>query len=691
MTVAVVRQNDGHSAPRIVGGRWELLSPLAVGGMGTLFVGRHLQTSRRAAVKVIESASPEVIARFKLEASISAQLNHPGIVDVFDADTDAVTGSCFIAMELLEGHTLRGVMDDPEATPREVLGHLMAALEPLVVAHEQGFVHRDLKPENIFVREGKPRGVKLLDFGIVSQQSNTRLTRDGTAMGTPHYMSPEQATSAREAGPPSDVWSMGVMMYEAIRGEVPFAGETSHAVIIQACTCPHMPLDAVVPGVEPAIARLIDQCLEKDPAKRPQDARILLGALRDLVRPNSLPVARPSIRAPRVTEIIDTSATTGVRPSIRTRSIVSASHMLAASGIVCGISALALPFAGMAAPGAAVLCAIVGGGLLFAAGARMRSLKELAGTNAALMRPSVTLVAQNDNHGPRAVEHPMRGPQNALVKVDLYADLSDMITRRACQRVLALRLEHPEDIVVIYRPYWGPEREQARAVAEIARALFEREGSDVFWEFFDRVIVSTRKVTSEFLLEVASDAGAEMYGLRRALRTHSHRRSLQACREDAEVSGVTESPTVMINEGPLGGSITEDRLHWAYIDAKSARDRRRVVELGATRAGLETDEPRSVRSFLVRYRGARNAPATLRRTREQAYERACKLVLRAQMPGSDFGDIALRFADNLFEHEDLTQRLNDPIFADATRALRIGQLSEPIECDEGYQVLQRVS
>jgi serine/threonine protein kinase len=693
VTVAVVRQSDEPRAPRIVGGRWELLSQLAIGGMGTLYVGRHLQTSRRAAVKVIERASPEVMARFKLEASVSAQVNHPGIVEVFDADLDAVTGSCFIAMELLEGHTLRGVMDDPEATPREVLGHLMAALEPLVAAHECGFVHRDLKPENIFVREGKPRGVKLLDFGIVAQQSEQRLTRDGTAMGTPHYMSPEQATSAREAGPASDVWSMGVMMYEAIRGEVPFAGQTSHAVIIQACTCPHMPLDAVAPGVDPAIARLIDQCLEKDPAKRPQNARALLDALRDLLHPNSLPAARPSVRAPRTPEITDTSGSSGTRPSIRTRSIVTTSKLLAASGVVCGLSAIALPFAGVATPSAALLCAAVGGGLLFAASARLRSLKQLAIEPVAQQLPGATLVIENDNNEsrPRKVEHPVRGPQGALVKIDLYADLSCAITRRACQRVLGLRLEHPEDIVVIYRPYWDPEREQARAVAEFARAIFEREGPDVFWEFFDRVIASTRKVTSDLLLQIASEAGAEMYGLRRALRSHAHRRSLQVCREDAEVSGVTESPTVLVNEGPLGGSITEDRLHWAYIDAKSARDRRRVVELGATRAGIETDAPPAVRSFLVRFRGARNAPPSLRRTREQAFERACKLVSRAQMPGSDFGEIALRFADNLYEHEDLTECLNNPLFADASRALQYGQLSEPLECDEGYQVLQRVS
>jgi hypothetical protein len=689
--VAVVRQIEKPGAPRIVGGRWELLSPLATGGMGTLYVGRHLQTGRRAAVKVIERGSPEVIARFKLEASVSATLNHPGIVDVFDADTDAATGDCFIAMELLEGHTLRGVMDDPEATPREVLGHLMAALEPLVAAHEHGFVHRDLKPENIFVREGKPRGVKLLDFGIVAQQSDARLTRDGAAMGTPHYMSPEQATSARDAGPASDIWSMGVMMYEAIRGEVPFAGQTSNAVIIQACTCPHVPLDAVVPGVDPAIARLIDSCLEKEPQKRPQHARALLDALRDLLRPNSLPVARPSIRAPREPEVTDTSSTTGVRPSLRTRSIVNASHLLAASGVVCGLSAIALPLAGLAAPGTVLFCAAVGGGLLVAAGARVRSLKELAQQPRGALQPNATIEIQNEQR-PRTVEHPTRGPAGALVKLDLYADLSCAITRRACQRVLALRAEHPDEIVVIYRPYWDPEKEGARAIAEFARAIFEREGSDVFWQFFDRVIATTRKVTSDLLLQFAEDAGAEMYGLRRALRSHAHRRSLQICREDAEVSGVTESPTVMINEGPLGGSITEDRLHWAYVDAKSARERRRVVELGATRIGDDgVEEPRAVRAFLVRYRGARNAPATLRRTREQAYERACKLVTRAQMPGSDFADIALRFADNLFEHEELESRLSDPLFADATRALRVGQLSEPIECDEGYQVLQRVS
>ncbi len=661
--------------------------------MGVLYVARHLQTGKRAAVKVIEHATPEAMARFKLEASISAQLNHPGIVDVYDADTDAVTGSCFIAMELLQGRTLREIMDDTKKSPREVLDHLMLSLEPLIVAHEQGFVHRDLKPENIFVLDGTPPRVKLLDFGIVAQQSDVRLTREGSAMGTPHYMSPEQATNARDAGPQSDAWSLGVMVYEAIRGEVPFTGETSHSVIIQACTCPHVPLDAVVPGVDPAIARLVDRCLAKDPSARPANARALLGELRSMLRPNSLPAARPSVRAPRV--LIQTGGgESGVRPSLHAKQLNTAANLLVAGGVLCGLSAIALPLAGLAAPGAAMLCAAVGGGLLYTASTRMRSLQKLvSNTNDGVTPARVqndTLALEKEKR--TILEHPFRGQERGTVKVEMYADLSCAITRRACQRVLSLRSEHPDQIVIVFRPFWDPGREHARMVAETARAVFEREGSDVFWEFFDRLVATQRKITAELLLQLAEESGVEMYGLRRALRSHAHRRSLSACREEAEVMGVTVSPTVLINGNPLNGEITEDRLHWAYVDARSAIERRRVVELDTTRSGTTlADEPRSVRALLIRYRGARNAPPSLRRTREQAYERACKLKVRAQMPGSDFGDIALRFADSLLEPEDLTRRLNDPSFVDASRVLGVGEISAPFECDEGYQVLQRVS
>ena len=685
---------------RVLGGRWELLSPLARGGMGVLYVGQHLQTGRRAAVKVIEQASPEALARFRLEASVCAQINHPGIVDVFDADLDSESGSCFIAMELLEGGTLREVMDDPKSTPNQVMELLINALEPLAAAHAKGFVHRDLKPENLFVLAA-PRGnvrIKLLDFGIVARKQDQRLTRAGMAMGTPHYMSPEQATSARDAGPASDVWSIGVMLYEAIKGDVPFAGETSHGVIIQACTIPHMPLDHVVPGVDPSIARLIDRCLAKQPAERPENAQALIEELRAALKPNSLPVARPSLRSRASQPLSITTqaepANTHVRPSLRTRSVDNATHMLMASGVVCSLSALALPFAGLAAPGTALLCAAVGGGLLFGASSRLKTLRELLQTpkNDNAVKPVAATVVLAQAQRPKPVEYPLRGRPEAAVRIELYADLTCAITRRSCQRVMSLRVEHPDDISVVYKPFWDPQRELAPLAAEIGRALFEREGADVFWAFFDRMLNNTRRVTADVLLEHAAYVCPDMHGLRRALRTHVHRRGLSQCRDEAESLGVDQSPTIRINGTALPGEPTEDRLRWAFVDAMSGVEQRRKVELGETRMEeIPLDKDTAVRGLLVRYRGARNAPVGLSRTRDEARERASKLRSRAGMAGNDFGDVALRFADALLEPEKLAPKLNDPQLGETVMRMRIGEMSEPIECDEGFQVLQRIS
>jgi serine/threonine protein kinase len=688
---------DDTTQSRVLGGRWELLSPLARGGMGVLYIGRHLQTGKRAAIKVIERANAEALARFRLEASVCAQIGHPGVVDVFDADLDSDSSCCFIAMELLEGCTLRDVMDDAASTPERVIELLIGALEPLTAAHAKGFVHRDLKPENLFVLS-RPVGhtrIKLLDFGIAARQTEERLTRAGMAMGTPHYMSPEQATSARDAGPASDVWSIGVMLYEAIRGEVPFGGETSHGVIVQVCTCPHMPLDHATPGVDPAIARLIDRCLEKSPAARPANAQALLDELRPLIaRPNSLPAARQSVRARPLqlenTDALDPSSS-AVRPSIRLRSVTQASKLLAASGVVCSLSALALPFAGLAAPGTALLFAAVGGGLLLTARSQIRSLRELMtppAQNAQGVRvPSTVVLSER----PKRLLHPLRGHADAGVRIELYADLSDAISRRTCLRVMNLRMEHPEEISVVFKPYWDPQRDNAPLTAEMTRTLFEREGSEVFWNFFDHMLINTRRVTPELLFDNIARVCSDMHGFRRALRANVHRRSLILCREEGECMGVMSSPTLIINGVPLVGEPSEDRLRWAFVDAKSGIELRRQVELGETHARDSiVDRDQRFRGFLVRYRGARYAPTGLTRSREQARERAEKLTSRARMEGADFADVALRFADALLEPETLVTRVLDPLLAPALSKLEVGEMSVPLECDEGFQVLQRV-
>jgi predicted DsbA family dithiol-disulfide isomerase len=660
--------------------------------MGTLYVGKHLQTGRRAAIKVIEYGSAEALARFRLEASVCAQIAHPGIVDVFDADLDDATACCFIAMELLEGRTLRDVMDDPASTPQQVIELLLAALPPLAAAHAKGFVHRDLKPENLFVLD-QPTGdtrVKLLDFGIAARAADERLTRAGMAMGTPHYMSPEQATSAREAGSSSDVWSLGVMIYEAVRGEVPFNAETGHGVIVQVCTCPHMPLDQAAQGVDPAIARLVDRCLSKAPADRPANAQALMNELRGLLRPNSLPAARPSLRArPSVQQISTTQNASGVRPSLRTRSVMSSANLLTASGVACTLSAVGLMIAGVASPAPALLCAAVGGGLLYTASARMKALQALlqppANQNAARVPATVVL-----SERPKRLLHPMRGAPGASVRVELYADLTDAISRRACQRVMNLRLEHPDDVSVVWKPYWDPQRDIAPLAAEVARALFEREGPEIFWAFFDRMLSTSKRVTEGLLYDYVAEVCPDMYGFHRAIRAHLHRRGVQQCREEAESVGIDHSPALVINGAVLAGEVSEDRLHWAFVDAKSGVERRRNVEMGATHAGQPAVERvKAVRGLLIRYQGARNAPPALRRTRAEARERAEKLLGRARMEGADFNLVALRFSDQLLESEDLMPRLEDPIFYDAVSKLAIGDLTPPLECDEGFQVVQR--
>jgi protein-disulfide isomerase len=691
---------------RVLGGRWQLESLLARGGMGVLYVGRHLQTGRRAAIKVIDNANEELLARFRLEASVCAEIGHPGVVDVFDADQDRETKSAYIAMELLEGSTLRKLMDEAKSTPEQVMQHLMAALEPLAAAHAKGFVHRDLKPENLFVL-AKPLGntrVKLLDFGIVASQTQQRLTRMGMAMGTPHYMSPEQAMSAREVKPSSDIWALGVMLYEAIKGDVPFDGETSHAVIVQALTVPHMPIDQIVPGVDSGIARLIDRCLEKTPEARPQDAAELLTTLKVLLHSNSaasLPAVRPSFRVRNVVHrtavaVVQPPTAASVRSSVRVRSVKNAVNVLAASGVVVSISALALPFVGAGAPIAAMLCAAVGGGLLLTASRRISALQTMLQAppaNVQYVQPAPVKPAEAVvlSQHPKRLLHPLRGSIDAPVRVELFADLSCTISRRTCQRVIALRAEHPEHISVVYKPYWDMQRDMGPATAEMARSLFEREGAEVFWAFFDRMIANTKRITPDLLFDIASQVCSDKHGLQRALRTQAHKRSLQQCRDEAQTQNVEHSPTVMMNGVSLPRDLSEDRLRWAYVDAMSCVEKRRKVELGDTRSIDRTPKKDIVvRALLVRYRGARNAPDTMKRTREDAKERARKLRERARVQGADFENVALRFADALIEPEDLAPQLLDPTLADAVTVLDIGELSQPIECDEGYQVLQRL-
>ncbi len=272
---------------QLVGGRYEIVRKIAEGGMGAVFEAKHHMTKKTVALKVLfphigkDEASKQ---RFFREVSAAAEIAHPGIVDCFDSGVDPNDGSLFVAMELLQGDTMTDWLLRGGHSRDDILDFMDRVLEPLAAAHSRGIVHRDLKPDNVFLSQ-QPNGevvVKILDFGIARDldTSKDNVTRTGIAMGTPHYMAPEQAMSARGVLATADVWALGVMLYEALTGRTPFDGETASAIVVHACTQPHPPIGELLPDLSPPIAQLVDRCLDKTPQNRPANAAELQAALR---------------------------------------------------------------------------------------------------------------------------------------------------------------------------------------------------------------------------------------------------------------------------------------------------------------------------------------------------------------------------------------------------------------------------
>lgn len=264
---------------RVVGGRWEIERQLARGGMGVVWVARHRVTRQLVALKVLYPDGPrqdELHERLLREAAAPAQIGHPGLVRVFDAGVDPDDGSMYLAMELLQGESLRDRFARPGLGRAEALHLVVELLEPLAAAHELGFVHRDLKPQNAFLArqaDGSER-VMLLDFGLSRAPGVKTVTNANNVMGTAIYTAPEQLRSARTVGPQADVWSVGVTLYQILAGKLPFEGHTI-ALFGKILGEPPPPLRTVAPDAPPALAALVERCLAKDPTARPADAGVL--------------------------------------------------------------------------------------------------------------------------------------------------------------------------------------------------------------------------------------------------------------------------------------------------------------------------------------------------------------------------------------------------------------------------------
>ncbi len=272
--------------------------------MGVVYLARHRHIGRDAAIKVLLpelTKNDDIVARFLTEARATAAIRHPGIVEILDCDIDA-SGRAYIVMEYLRGESLANCLARARrslsALPTVVSVGIQVA-NALSAAHERGIVHRDLKPDNLFLSTDgaarTPITIKILDFGIAklvssNNEGNQHKTRTGSMLGTPAYMSPEQARDASSIDDRADIYALGCILFEMVAGRPPFvrpgAGEVMIAHVIEAPPR----LSSLVPEVEPQLESLVSQMLEKDPAARPQTMAEVQSRLEALVAGRPAPV-----------------------------------------------------------------------------------------------------------------------------------------------------------------------------------------------------------------------------------------------------------------------------------------------------------------------------------------------------------------------------------------------------------------
>ena len=261
-------------------GRYQVLRQIGSGGMADVWLAEDTHLQRRVALKILHrrfAQDREFVERFRREAEAAAGLQHPNIVAVYDRGE--FEGAHYIAMRYVEGPTLKQLIDSG-LTPAQAVPLVRQVLEGARFAHRHGIVHRDLKPQNVIVdEEGK---AMVTDFGI-ARAGVSEITQTGSVMGTPHYLSPEQA-QGHDVTSVSDLYSIGVILYEALTGRVPFEGESAVAVAMkQVSQVPQRP-SSINPSISPALDAVVMRALEKDPGQRFQSADAFIAALDQAMR-----------------------------------------------------------------------------------------------------------------------------------------------------------------------------------------------------------------------------------------------------------------------------------------------------------------------------------------------------------------------------------------------------------------------
>ncbi len=307
---------------RVIAGRYRLVSQLGQGGMGSVWHADHMSLSSPVAIKLIDpeiARRPEMLERFQREAQSSAALRSPHVVQILDYGVDE--GVPFIAMELLEGESLAGrlarVGKLPYGDTVRIVAHIGRALAK---AHEGNVIHRDLKPDNVFLVKNDDKEIaKVLDFGIAKITGNgpgsgkgSNATRTGSILGTPSYMSPEQAQGTKTIDSRSDLWSLAVIAFECVVGHVPFQSEALGDLLIKICIHP-IPVPSQLAMVPPGFDAWWARASSRDPNQRFQSGKDLAEALRQVLTPDVGNAMSSGPRSP-VVAVLGSSNTVGASP-----------------------------------------------------------------------------------------------------------------------------------------------------------------------------------------------------------------------------------------------------------------------------------------------------------------------------------------------------------------------------------------
>ncbi|MDA0589802.1 MAG: serine/threonine-protein kinase [Planctomycetota bacterium] len=280
----------GHQAFFL--GRYKLMKPLGQGGMGTVFLAEQQGFGRLVALKILDrkfSSDPASVARFEREIQAIAALQHPNIVGAYDA---GCVGNChFLVMEFVDGEDLGEILKRQPVIPVSIAAdYVRQATLGLQYVHEKGTVHRDIKPSNLFVsvKAGQPAVVKILDLGLARFSSAAgeggELTHTGQIMGTPDYISPEQALDSKSADIRADIFSLGCTLYRALTGQLPFAGNNVMEKLLARSQTKATPVSALRPEIDAGLSALVEKMLARNPDDRPQTPGEIAEALIPFLR-----------------------------------------------------------------------------------------------------------------------------------------------------------------------------------------------------------------------------------------------------------------------------------------------------------------------------------------------------------------------------------------------------------------------